>query len=170
MTDIRHLFPEVLDNYSHNCFLPIPYPTKSVGEIQSTPLHILAYSFAAAKSPKSLSLAVPAVTYGTCLSTLKDKSKTIVALIPHDPTANEPLAVTNMSIAPTVNTDWTAVGGKSTICRYKYVVAGGPMYLTNHITISGCTHDGHTVVDVVLNKKRLARLEVEVQRLISSTA
>jgi hypothetical protein len=145
----------------------MPYPTKSVGEIQSTPLHVLAYSFATAQSPKSLSLAVPVAMYKTCLSALNDKSKTIVALVPHDPVANEPLAVTNMSIAPIVNIDWTGVGGKSTICQYKYVVADGPIFLTNHITIAGCTHDGSTVVDVVLSKKRLARLEAEVQRLIS---
>ena len=169
MTNIRPILPEALKNYHHNCFLPRPYPSKSVGEIQSTPLHVLAYSLATAQSPKSLSLVVPTATYKTCLSALKDKSKTIVALIPHDPAANEPLAVTNMSVAPTVNTDWMGVGGKSTICRYKYVVASGPMFLTNHITVAGCTQDGGTVVDVVLSKKRLARLEAEVQRLIDNT-
>ena len=171
MSNIRPIFPEAesLKNYPHNCFLPIPYPTKSVGEIQSTPLHVLAYSFATAQTLKSLSLAVPVAAYKTCLSALKDKSKTIVALIPHDPVANEPLAVTDMSVVPIANTLWTGVGGKSTICRYKYVVAGGPMFLTNHMTVAGCTDDGAVVVDVVLSKKRLARLEAEVQRLISDT-
>jgi hypothetical protein len=169
MTNIRPIFPDALKSYHHNCFLPMPYPTKSVGEIQSTPLHVLAYSFATAQGPKSLPLAVPVATYKTYLSALEDKTKTIVALIPHDPVANEPLAVTNMPAAPTVNTDWTGVGGKSTICRYKYVVAGGPMFLTNHITIAGCTHDGGIVVDVVLSERRLARLEAEVWRLISGT-
>jgi hypothetical protein len=41
------------------------------------------------------------------------------------------------------------------------------MFMTNVVTIAGRTHDGGMVVDIVFNKKCLARLEA-VQELLSA--
>jgi hypothetical protein len=43
------------------------------------------------------------------------------------------------------------------------------MLMTNIVTIAGRTHDEGIVMDVVLAKKRLARLEAELQELIRSS-
>lgn len=90
-----------------------------------------------------------------------------MALVPLNINAQEILTVTNVSIARIVDIDWTGVGGKKTVCRYKYGLSDGLMYMTNALTIAGRTHDGGTVLDVVLNKRRLARLEAEVQELVA---
>jgi hypothetical protein len=75
-----------------------------------------------------------------------------------------------MSIARIVDIDWTGVGGKTTICRYKSILSDNPVLISNILTIAGRTHDGGIVLDVVLNKKRLIRLEAEVQKLIDTGA
>lgn len=164
MATIRSFFPETLRRYPHNCFLPLPYPIISVEELQSTPLHVLAHSFAAARN--SLSMAHSISMYNTCLNAVKDKH--IVAPLPFNDDAQETLAVSNMSIARIVDIDWTGVGGKTTLCRYKYAVNDGPLF-TNLLTIAGRTHDGGVVLDIVLTKNRLARLEAEVQELLSTS-
>ena len=90
-------------------------------------------------------------------------------VIPFNLQAQETFIVSNVSIARIVNIDWTGVGGKTTVCRYKYILTDGPMNATNIITIAGRGHDGSTIMDVVLSKKRLARVEAAVQELLSSS-
>ena len=165
MATFRHFLPEALSRYPHNCFLPIPYPTTSVGDLQSTPLHALARSLATARN--SLSFAHPVSLYNNYLKGSKDKN--IVGMIPGDSDAQEIFTVTNMSIARIVDIDWTGVGGKTTLCRYQGVLADKIPTFTNLLTIAGRTHDGGTVMDVVLNKKRLARLEAGVEELLRNS-
>jgi hypothetical protein len=105
--------------------------------------------------------------YNNYLNGLKDKK--IVGMIPGDSDAQEIFTVTNMSIARIVNIDWTGVGGKTTLCRYKGVLTNNIPPFTNLLTIAGRTHDGGTVMDVVLSKKRLARLEAGVQELLRAS-
>jgi hypothetical protein len=105
--------------------------------------------------------------YNNYLSGLKDKK--IVGMIPGDSDAQEIFTVTNMSIARIVNIDWTGVGGKTTLCRYQSVLTNNIPSFTNLLSIAGRAHDGGTVMDVVLSKKRLARLEAEVQELLRAS-
>jgi hypothetical protein len=42
------------------------------------------------------------------------------------------------------------------------------MMVTNVFLLAGRTHDGGIVLDVLLNKARLSRLEAAVQELINS--
>ena len=138
----------------------------TVGDLQSMPLHVLAHSFAKARSSQSLSLALPISMYKLCSDALKEKH---MPVIPFNLQAQETFIVSNVSIARIVNIDWTGVGGKTTVCRYKYILTDGPMNATNIITIAGRGHDGSTIMDVVLSKKRLARVEAAVQELLSSS-
>lgn len=160
---MRPFFPEALRRYPHNCFLPIPYPITTVKDLQSTPLHVLARSFATAR--ESLSPAHPVSLYHKCLT----KNKKVIATIPFNFDADETFYVTNVSIARIVNINWTGIGGKTTICRYRSVLIDSPMMMTNLVTVAGRTHDEAMVLDVVLADKRLARLEAEVQELIRSS-
>ena len=162
MASIRSFYSENLNQYPHNCFLPIPYPTITVGELQSLPLHVLAHSFATTRS--SLTPAHPLSLYNTLVNASKDKR--VLGLLPFNPDAHETLTMSNMSIARIVDIDWTGVGGKATICRYKSILSDNPVLISNVLTIAGRTGDGGTVLDVVLNKKRLVRLEAEVRKLI----
>lgn len=132
------------------------------------PLHILAHSFAKARSSQSLSLSLPLSMYKYCIDVLKKKY--IVGLIPFNLQAQETFTVSNVSIARIVNIDWTGVGGRTTVSRYKYVLTDGPMFMSNILTIAGRGHDGSMIMDVVLSKNRLARIEAAVQELLSSSA
>jgi hypothetical protein len=105
--------------------------------------------------------------YNNYLNGSKDKN--IVGMIPGNSDAQEIFTVSNMSIARIVDIDWTGVGGKTTLCRYKAVLADKIPSFTNLLTIAGRTHDGGTVMDVVLSKKRLARLEAGVQGLLRAS-
>jgi hypothetical protein len=163
MASIRSFFPDNLDRYPHNCFLPIPYPVISVGDLNSVPLHTLAHSFAQART--SLSSAEALSVY-KALQTASTDRKT-VAVLPINAAAHECLAISNMSIARMVDIDWTGVGGKATICRYKYLIKE-TVRPSNVVTIAGRTHDGGTVLDVILNRKRIRRLETEVAKLINT--
>lgn len=137
----------------------------SVGELQSIPLHYLAYTFARAR--ESLSLDHTISLYNTCLNALK--SKYIVATIPINGSAQEELTVSNLSIARISDMNWTGVGGKATVCSYRSMLTNGPVTGCNFIAISGRTPDGGTIFDLILNKKRLAQLEAGVHQLIEDS-
>jgi hypothetical protein len=85
MASIRPFYSDKLERYPFNCFLPIPYPIVSVGELQSLLLHILAHSFATARN--SLSPEHPLSLYKTLVSASKDKS--ILGLLPFNPDAHD---------------------------------------------------------------------------------
>jgi len=86
--------------------------------------------------------------------------------MPFTPDSREILTVTNMSIGRIVDINWTGVGGKNTLCRYQVALTDTSFVMTNLLAIGGRTHDGAIVLDVVLGRKRLARLEAGVQELI----
>src|ERR1700733_6767600 len=130
MANLRSFFPEALRLYPHNCFLPMPYPIMTVGDLQSMPLHVLAHSFAKARSSQSLSLALPISMYKLCSDALKEKH---MPVIPFNLQAQETFIVSNVSIARIINIDWKGVGGKTTVCRYKYILTDAPVNLTNII-------------------------------------
>jgi len=86
--------------------------------------------------------------------------------MPYDTRANETMVVSRMSIARIVDINWTGSGSKRTARRYKTILDESPLLISNIVTIAGRLGDGHTVLDVVLNRKRGRLLEMELARLI----
>ena len=84
------------------------------------------------------------------------------------PEAEETLSVSNTSIARLVDVDWMCAGGKTTICRYMPNVSDGDIIVTTNVCLFGQKDDGSIILDVILNKARLSRLEAAVQELINS--
>ena len=158
------MFPDAgLTHYAHNCFIPIGYPIFTVTRLKAIPLHHLAYELAKARSELSLGHAVQ--VYKLLEESMKP-SRRFRAVMPYDTRADETIVVSNMSIARIVDIDWTGLGGKRTICRYKTILSESPLLISNIVTIAGRLGDGHTVLDVVLNQKRRELLEMELERLI----
>ena len=94
-------------------------------------------------------------------------SRRFKAVMPYDTRADETMVVSNMSIARIVDINWTGLGGKQTVCRYKTILSESPLLISNIMTIAGRLGDGHTVLDVVLNQQRRQLLEMELEKLIA---
>lgn len=77
------------------------------------------------------------------------------------------MVMSNMSVARVVDIDWTGLGGKRTVCRYKANLSKSSVLISNVVTITGRLGDGCTVLDVVLNRRRRRLLETELERLIA---
>jgi len=85
------------------------------------------------------------------------------------PEAEEAFIVSNVSVNRTVDVDWTCAGGKITVGRYQPNVSDGDIIVTTNVCLlAGRTRDGGIILDVILNKARLSRLEAAVQELINS--
>jgi len=166
MASGRRFFSEALklDRYLHNFFFPMPYPLISVGELQSSPLHVIAHSFAAARS--SMTISHPLTVYNCLLDASKDKKNSRLLLC--HPEAEETLSVSNTSVTRLIDVDWTCAGGKTTLCRYVPNVSEGDIIVTTNTCLFGQRHDGGIILDVIQNKARLSRLEAAVQELINS--
>jgi hypothetical protein len=161
MASLRIFSDAALTNYTHNCFIPIGYPIFTVAQLQSIPLHHLAYELAKARSGLSLGHAM--LVYKLLDETTSHVWKHVM---PYDTRADETLVMSNMSIARVVDINWTGLGGKRTICRYKSLLSEFSMLISNIVTIAGRLGDGSTVLDVVLNRYRMRHLEAELERLI----
>ncbi|KAF8900296.1 hypothetical protein CPB84DRAFT_1779309 [Gymnopilus junonius] len=155
-----------LGQYAHNCFIPIPYPLFTVEELKATPVHTLAYKLASARSSLSIGHAIE--VYNSLQECVRDSKSSFRKVLPIDLRADESMSMSNMSIARIVDIDWTGAGGGKTICRYKELITGSPILISNIVTIAGRLHDGSTVLDVVLNSKRMKVLEGEVGKLIKA--
>ena len=114
-----------------------------------------------------MTISHPLTLYNYLLDASKDT--TIQGPLPCHPEAEDTLTISNTSISRTVDVDWTGAGGKTTFCRYQFVMTGVPMVVTNVCLLAGRTHDGGIVLDVQLNKARLLRLETAVQELLNSS-
>ena len=162
MASFRMFSDAGLADYAHNCFIPIGYPIFTVARLKDTTLHHLAYKLAKARSELSLGHAVQ--VYKLLQESTKP-SRRFKAVMPYDTRADETMVVSNMSIARIVDINWTGLGGKRTVCRYKTMLSESPLLISNIVTIAGRLGDGHTVLDVVLNQKRRQLLEMELEKL-----
>ncbi|KAF8959163.1 hypothetical protein BDZ97DRAFT_1667587 [Flammula alnicola] len=168
MASLRVFSDVALKQYAHNCFIPIPYPILTVAELKATPVHSLAYKLASVRSALSLGHAIQ--VYTLLQDSVKPSSGffNFRAVLPYDPSADESMSMSNMSIARIVDIDWSGVGGGRTICRYKTILSESPILISNIVTIAGRLDDGSTVLDVVLNRRRMRSLEEGVAKLIKA--
>lgn len=147
-----------LNLYPHNAFVPLPYPNFSVRQMNSASLPELSQCLAAARmslSPSHVISAYKALHHFA---------------VPIHPDADETLVVSNVSASRILETDWSAVGGLSTVCGYRYQLTPTRVLLTNAVYISGRLSDGSVVLDITLNSTRLKLLTAEVKALLAAVA
>ena len=158
---IRKFFPQDLIHYAHNCFVPLPIPRLSVEEIQSTPVHKFAYNFAIARG--SLSVSEPVSVYRDVFSAYKPSNTKAIVLC--DRLSDEAVFMSNISSGRTVDINWTAIGGGKTVGTYMVVVTY-PFVWPNVVCITGRLADGSTLLNVVLNQRKMRVISEEVQRIL----
>lgn len=163
MASLRMFSDASLNHYPHNCFIPIGYPIFTIAQLKTIRLHHLAYELAKAKAGLSLGHAVHVYKL---LEESTKPSRFHKSVMPYDARADETLVMSNMSIARVVDINWTGLGGKRTVCRYKANLCQSSVLISNVVTITGRLHDGSTVLDVILNRRRRQLLEMELEKLI----
>ena len=72
------------------------------------------------------------------------------------------------SSTPVFDIDWSGLGGKRTVCMCKPFLGESSILLSNAVTIDGTLGDGHIMMDVVLNRRRMQILEEELEKLVGS--
>jgi hypothetical protein len=139
---------------------PINYPIFTVARLKAIPLYQLAYELAKARLELSLGHAVQ--VYGL-LEELTKPSRHFRAVMPYDTRADGTKVVSKMSIVRIVDINWTGLGGKPIVCRYKTILSESSLLISNILTRLG---DGNMVLNVVLHRKRRQLLGMEVKRLV----
>ncbi|TFK28628.1 hypothetical protein FA15DRAFT_753319 [Coprinopsis marcescibilis] len=150
---------EELLRYPFNAFVPLPYPVLTVGEVASLPLRELASLLAESR----LGMSKQYVT--SAYKLLKKPSG--VKLLRH-PSASEEVTISNVSASRILEADWAPVGGKRTLCGYRYNVGELNLVFSNAVYIAGRLSDGTVVLDTGLSKARFDIFVAEVQKLVEA--
>ncbi|KAJ7590751.1 hypothetical protein C8J56DRAFT_933797 [Mycena floridula] len=145
----------VPSQWPHNAWVPLPLPLLTVEDLESLSLPGLARRLA--QSRQSLDVFHVISAYQKLLQG--------VMILPGHDDADERFLVSNVSASRILETDWTAAGGRGTICSYRYSLTPLEILLTNSVYISGRLADGSVVFDVTLNKTRMESLVQETRRL-----
>ncbi|KAF7301225.1 hypothetical protein MIND_00687300 [Mycena indigotica] len=146
-----------LDDYPHNAFLPLPYPTLTVQTINSTPLPELTQQLCASRHSLSLSHVAAAHHIMT----------TSKLTMPVHQAAQDTLVISNVSASRIFETDWSPVSSEGTICSYRFSATPNNLVFGNGVYISGRLSDGSTVLDVNLNAVRMENLARAIGELKS---
>jgi hypothetical protein len=131
----------------------------SAADVGSFPLHELCHVLATSRLSLTTSHVVQAYT------TMKSNPRAF----PHNPAAEDSLLLSNVSASRILESDWSPVGGKRTICSYRYQLTPLKVLLTNAVFISGRLDDGSVVLDVTLTEHRLSLLVAEINKLGSGS-
>lgn len=161
LASFRSLLPSKthsLADYPHNAFIPAPYPLMSAADLSSSPLHELCNVLATSRLSLTTSHVIQAYT------TINSISRAF----PNNPAAGDTLVISNVSGSRILESDWSPVGAKRTLCSYRYQLTPHKLLLTNAVFISGRLDDGSVVIDVTLTEHRLSLLVAEINRLGSS--
>jgi hypothetical protein len=123
-----------LTHYAHNCFIPIDYPIFTAARPKANPLHHPVNEFAKARLELSLG---HAVQVHKLLEESTQPSRRLRAVMPYDIRADETAVVSNISIARVVDINWTGLGGKRTMRRYKTFLSEFPLLVSDIVTTLG---------------------------------
>ncbi|TFK23327.1 hypothetical protein FA15DRAFT_594414 [Coprinopsis marcescibilis] len=146
-----------ISTYPHNGFIPLPYPTFPASHIQSTPLHTLTHTLS--QSRQSLNKSHITSAYHTLTTHIREQPYTA------HPDAYDELLISNVSSSRILETDWSLVGAKKTLCGYRYNISIWNLLVTNAVYIAGRLKDGSVVLDLSLNSHRMKLLVDEVERV-----
>jgi hypothetical protein len=87
--------------------------------------------------------------------------------MPVHPSADETLVVSNVSASRILETDWSPIGSKGTVCGYRFAITPNELVLCNNAYISGRLSDSSTVLDVTLSTVRMQNLTRAVDMIIA---
>jgi hypothetical protein len=147
-------------SYVQNAFCPIPYPLLYAKDIQSFTLGHLTSLVAASRM---------ALTKDHIVSAYSCVKKPII-MFPTHPEAEDDLMISNVSASRILESDWSTIGGKRTICGYRYQLTPTDIMFANAVFIAGRLEDGTVVLDVSLNKARMELLVGEVEEAVRAAA
>ncbi|KAG5646998.1 hypothetical protein DXG03_001722 [Asterophora parasitica] len=153
LTDTDEPDPEILE-YPHNAFVPLPYPSMTVAELQKRRLYEITRTLAQART----AFAIPHV-----LSSYKALDS--VTAFPANPTAHETIVISNVSASRILESDWSPLGAVRTVCGYRYQLTPNELLMTNGVYIAGRLDDGSVVLDLSLNRARIDLLAQAVLAL-----
>ncbi|KAG6836619.1 hypothetical protein H0H93_005962 [Arthromyces matolae] len=124
-----------MSQYIHNAFVPLPYPSMTVGQLNKYTLPELSRVLADARA----TLAIPHVisSYNALES---------VTAFPANPKASENVVVSNVSASRILESDWSAIGAGRTVCGYRYQLTPNELLMTNTVYIAGRLDDGSVVM------------------------
>ncbi|KAJ7367905.1 hypothetical protein DFH08DRAFT_928270 [Mycena albidolilacea] len=146
---------ESMAHYLHNAWIPLPYPTLTVKELNS--LTIPEFSLALSQARQKLSLDHVVSSH----QLLADKPFSM----PIHPDADETLAVSNVSASRILESDWSGVGSRGTVGGYRFSATPNNLVIGNRVYFSGRLPDGTTILDVNLNKVRMQNLATAIEKL-----
>ena len=142
--------------YVQNAFCPIPYPLLSAKAVQAFTLQHLANLLAASRVALTKEHIISAYN---CV-------KTPIIMFPTHPDAEDDLMISNVSASRILESDWSTIGSKRTLCGYRYQLTPTDIMFANAVFIAGRLDDGTVVLDVSLNKARLDLLMGEVEEAV----
>ncbi|KAG6897674.1 hypothetical protein C0992_012423 [Termitomyces sp. T32_za158] len=140
--------------YIHNAFVPLPYPSMTVAQLEKYHLHELSCILAESRNALAISHVISS----------HDALASITAF-PANPKANENVVVSNVSASRILESDWSAIGAARTVCGYRYQLTPKEVLITNAVYIAGRLDDGSLVLDVSLSKERIDLLVEGVLKL-----
>ncbi|KAH6888380.1 hypothetical protein BKA70DRAFT_1331265 [Coprinopsis sp. MPI-PUGE-AT-0042] len=143
-------------SYIQNAFCPIPYPLLSAKDIQSSTLEHLTSLLAASRM---------SLTKDHVISAYNCVKKPVV-MFPTHPEAEDDLMISNVSASRILESDWSTIGSRRTICGYRYQLTPTGILFANAVFIAGRLSDGTVVLDISLNKARLELLVDEVEKAV----
>lgn len=148
---------ESLEDYPHNAFLPLPYPTLTVKELNTMTIPELARKLSLVRHEMTLDVVVSAQQIMT-------NNPLTMPIHPH---ADETLVVSNVSASRILESDWSPIGSQGTLCGYRFSATPNNLVIANNAYISGRLSDSSTVLDVNLSKVRMANLTKAIEQLKS---
>lgn len=91
-------------------------------------------------------------------------------MFPTHPEAEDDLMISNVSASRILESDWSTIGSRKTICGYRYQLTPTDIMFANAVFIAGRLEDGTVVLDVSLNKARMELLVREVEDALCAAA
>lgn len=156
-TSFRYLFrgpefEESLDTYPFNASAPAPGPTITYEQV---------CVFSVIHIARLLALWRPMFSRKLVLSAYKNLQRSTYAT-PSDPSADETLTLSDLTPCGFVKMDWTKIGGRATLGVARYHLTPGDSMWKNSVCILDRLSDGSILLDSVLDRSRLSRLESKV--------
>ncbi|KAJ6567259.1 hypothetical protein DFH09DRAFT_1261498 [Mycena vulgaris] len=148
---------ESLATYPHNAFVPLPYPTFTVQQLNAMTVPELTRTLCLARHNLSLDYV---------LSAHQIMGNNPITM-PLHPLADETLIMSNVSASRILESDWSPVGSQGTLCSYRFAATRTNLVLANSAFISGRLSDSSTILDVNLSKVRIQNLTAAIDQLKS---
>ncbi|KAJ6543837.1 hypothetical protein B0H19DRAFT_1076057 [Mycena capillaripes] len=146
---------ESLTHYPHNAFLPLPYPTLTVKELNSLTVPEFTLALSRARHKLNLDHVISAHQF------MINNPLTM----PVHPDAQETLVISNVSASRIMEADWSPIGSQGTVCGYRFSATPNKLVIGNAAYISGRLSDASSILDVNLNKVRMQNLTRAIEKL-----